>query len=411
MNIFLPSATAASTVGVVLIPAMGASLSNTDNFFHTGQTVASAIKTKIVVDYFIQWARIIANVVRKNPTPRLRYVDLFAGPGRFGEDGAPSTPLLIVEHAIKTADLRSWLTCFFNDVDPDHIETLKKNIKALPGIEKLTNQPRLRVGEIDEKLVAAFAKSNQVPSFSFIDPFGYKGLSLTLVEALVGGWGSDMVLFFSYDSINRALTNKHVTKYVDALFGKRRADELRAAAKEIATSSEREELLIEKFIEAVNEDLGYDFVIPYVFEKEKKDRTSHYLIFISKNKCGFSIMKEIMYAQSDDRTQGVARFGYVREVSKKRTPLLALMNTPLEDFKKQLCIEFAGQKADRKTLRDRFDTMHPRNLFVEKNWRDALSQLEVEGKVTCVPRRSERKVQKGEVTFGPNTIVAFPKES
>jgi three-Cys-motif partner protein len=372
--------------------------------------VASAIKTKIVVEYFIQWARIMANVVRRNPTPRLRYVDLFAGPGRFAEDGAPSTPLLVVEHAIKTPDLCSWLTCLFNDVDPDHIDKLKKNIKALPGIENLTNQPRLRVGEIDEKLVAAFSKSNQVPSFSFIDPFGYKGLSLKLVEALVGGWGSDMVLFFSYDSVNRALTNKHVTEHVDALFGKERADGLRAAAKQVANSSEREELVIEKFIEAVNEDLGYDFVIPYVFEKEKKDRTSHYLIFISKNKRGFSIMKEIMYAQSDDRTQGIARFGYVREVSKKRTPLLALMNTPLEDFKKQLCEEFAGQKADRKTLRDRFDTMHPRNLFVEKNWRDALSQLEAEGKVTCVPPRSERRVQKGEVTFGPNTIVAIPKK-
>jgi three-Cys-motif partner protein len=388
---------------------MGLPVSNTDDFFHNEQTAASAIKTKIVVDYFIQWARIVANVVRKNPTPSLRYVDLFAGPGRFG-DGAPSTPLLIVEHAIKTPDLCSWLTCHFNDVDPDHIEKLKKNIKALPSIEKLTNQPRVRVGEIDEKLVAAFAKRNQAPSFSFIDPFGYKGLSLKLVEALVGGWGSDIVLFFSYDSINRALTNKHVTEHVDALFGKKRADELRAAAKEVATSPEREELLIEKFIEAVNEDLGYDFVIPYVFEKEKKDRTSHYLIFISKDKRGFSIMKEIMYAQSDDRTQGVARFGYVREVSRKRTPLLALMNTPLEDFKKQLCEEFAGQNADRKTLRDQFDTLHPRNLFVEKNWRDALSQLEVEGKVTCVPPRSERRVQKGEFTFGPNTVVAFPKE-
>ena len=185
---------------------------------------------------------------------------------------------------------------------------------------------------------------------------------------------------------------------------------MRAAANEVATSFKREELVIEKFIEAVNEEIGYDFVIPYVIEKEKKDRTSHYLIFISKNKRGFSIMKEIMYAQSDDRTQGVARFGYVREVSKKRTPLLALMNAPLEDFKKQLCDELAGQKAERKTLRDRFDTMHPRNPFVEKNWREALSQLEVEGRVTCVPPRTERKMQKGEVTFGPNTVVAFPKE-
>ena len=68
MKPLLSPATATSTVDVVLIRAMGISLSNSDDFFHNQQTAASAIKTKIVVDYFIQWARIMANVVRKTNT-------------------------------------------------------------------------------------------------------------------------------------------------------------------------------------------------------------------------------------------------------------------------------------------------------------------------------------------------------
>jgi hypothetical protein len=57
-----------------------------------------------------------------------------------------------------------------------------------------------------------------------------------------------------------------------------------------------------------------------------------------------------MYALSEDKTQGVARFGLVRAVSKKRTPLLALLNTLLDDFADQLCDDFAGKKVHRKLI-------------------------------------------------------------
>jgi hypothetical protein len=246
-----------------------------------------------------------------------------------------------------------------------------------------------------------------VPAFSFIDPFGYSGLTLRLVEALVSGFGSDMVLFFSFDSINRALSNPVVKEHVDALFGRERAERLRQVVKEMRPD-EREEVLIEAFIEAVTEDLGYEYVIPYVFEKEYKDRTSHYLIFVSKVDRGFKIMKEIMYKESQDKTQGVAKFGYVRQDSAEKTPLLHLMNTPLSDLGIQLCEDYAGRSLSRKDLRKEYDKYYPRNLFVEKNWRDVLSGLEIDGRIACVKPRHLRRVQKGEVTFSENTVVTFP---
>ena len=382
-------------------------MASTDKFFTSPQRATSAIKTKIVVEYFKRWASILWGVVRTNRPPRLRYVDLFAGPGKI--DGAKSTPLLIMEHVISKPELCECLGALLNDEDAGYIEQLRKNLKELPGYDKLKIPPRLRSGPVDEKLVEIFAKSNNVPSFSFIDPFGYSGLTLRLVEALVSGFGSDMVLFFSFDSINRALTNRHVKEHVDALFGPKRAERLRQAVKNMR-ADEREEVLIEAFIKAVTEDLGYEYVIPYVFEKEDKDRTSHYLIFVSKRDRGFKIMKEIMYKESQDKTQGIAKFGYVRQVSAEKTPLLHLMNTPRSDFGKQLCIDYAGRSLSRKALREDYDKLHPRNLFVERNWRDVLSELEAEGKIGCVPPRKERRLQKGEVTFGENTVVTFPPQ-
>ena len=121
-------------------------------------------------------------------------------------------------------------------------------------------------------------------------------------------------------------------------------------------------------------------------------------------------MKQIMYKQSEDKTQGIAKFGYVRQVSAEKTPLLHLMHTPLIDFARQLCEEYAGQQMTRKALREHYDKYRPRNLFVDKNWRDALSQLEIEGKITADPPRDKRRVVKGEVTFGENTVVTFRKK-
>lgn len=378
---------------------------STDNFFTSPQRVASAIKIRIVVEYFKRWASILYGVVKTNNPPRLRYVDLFAGPGMI--DGLKSTPLLILEHVISKPELSGCVGALLNDLESDHIRQLRDNLKDLPDYETLKFPPRLRTGPVDEKLVEIFAKSNNVPSFSFIDPFGYTGLTLPLVRALVSGFGSDMVLFFSFDSINRAISNDLVKEHMDALFGLKRAERLREIVKDMR-SNEREEVLIEAFIEAVTEDLGYEYVIPYVFEKEDKDRTSHYLIFVSKRDRGFKIMKEIMYKESLDRTQGVAKMGCVRQISAQKTPLLHLMNTPLSDLGRKLCADYAGRSLSRKALRDDYDKFYPRNLFVEKNWRSVLSELENERKITCEPPSSERRVQKGEVTFGENTVVTFP---
>jgi three-Cys-motif partner protein len=309
-------------------------VASTDKFFTSPQRVTSAIKTKIVVEYFKAWAKILLGVTKANKPPRLRYVDLFAGPGKI--DGVNSTPLLIMEHVISEPELCGCVGALLNDEDASHAEQLGKHLKEISSYNKLKRPPHLRWGPVDEKLVELFAKNNNVPSFSFIDPWGYAGVTLSLLQALVSGFGSDMVLFFSYDSINRALSNDLVKERVDALFGPECAERLRRVVKGMR-SGEREEVLIEAFIEAVTDDLGCKYVIPYVFEKADKFRTSHYLMFISKHGLGFNIMKEIMYKKSQEKTQGIAKFGYVRQISAEKTPLLYLMNTPRSDFGRKLC--------------------------------------------------------------------------
>src|SRR5262245_49845388 len=69
-----------------------------ENFF-AEQKEQSQIKTAIVTNYFWSWANVITGYQKgEGKDPKIAYIDLFAGPGRY-EDGAVSTPLLILKEA------------------------------------------------------------------------------------------------------------------------------------------------------------------------------------------------------------------------------------------------------------------------------------------------------------------------
>src|SRR4051794_40892205 len=105
-----------------------------DNFFDE-QLEQSQIKSAIVSKYFWSWAKVITGYQKGRGTvPKIAYIDLFAGPGRY-EDGTKSTPLLILEKAIADRDFQNSLLAVFNDKDDASSSSLRKAIKELPGIE------------------------------------------------------------------------------------------------------------------------------------------------------------------------------------------------------------------------------------------------------------------------------------
>src|SRR3990172_5537900 len=91
----------------------------------------SATKTTIVAKYFKSWSAVILPSAKQQGRD-IAYIDLFAGPGRY-EDGAKSTPLLILEEAVQNPDLRDHLVTIFNDLDSGHTQSLEREIDAIPG--------------------------------------------------------------------------------------------------------------------------------------------------------------------------------------------------------------------------------------------------------------------------------------
>jgi three-Cys-motif partner protein len=98
------------------------------------------------------------------------------------------------------------LVAQFNDADEKHISALQTEIDKLSGIEKLRHKPRVVCAEVDQSAENFFNEARLIPSFSFIDPFGYKGLSLRIVKGVIKDWGCDCVFFFNYNRINAGIS-------------------------------------------------------------------------------------------------------------------------------------------------------------------------------------------------------------
>jgi three-Cys-motif partner protein len=290
------------------------------NFFEQ-RSEESLVKAQIVDKYFRAWARIMAPRSRSR---KIAYVDLFSGPGRY-RDGSASVPLLVLENAIVDPLLRDGLVTIFNDYDADNSRTLKQEIAKLPGIETLRFSPVVNNEIVGQNIIDSLTKGSLVPTLSFIDPWGYKGLSLRLINTFLRDWGYDCIFFVNYNRINMGLNNPIVKEHMNALFGNERADELRSQMANVL-SSKRELLIVEAVSEALKE-MGGKYVLPFCFKNESGTRTSHYLVFVSKHILGYSIMKEIMGGESSKSEQNVPSFSYC--LADKTMPLLFELSRPL----------------------------------------------------------------------------------
>lgn len=372
--------------------------------FFEKRTEQSKFKTEIVRKYFWIWAKIISNQVIKRGGKKIGYVDLFAGKGRY-EDDSKSTPLLILERVVETPQLSQMLVTLFNDEDEDYCLQLQKEIDAIPDINNLKFKPVVRNYTVDDSLAEKVKQAVTFPSLFFLDPCGYKGLSLKLIEIALNGWGCDCIFFFNYNRINQHLSNSVLTENMDSLFGKSRADFLRQSL--IGKSpAEREGLIISNLKEALVE-LGGTYNIEYFFKDDSGKKTSHFLVFASKNKLGYDKMKDVMARESSSKHEGVSNFGFNPKDKEKSPSLLDLMYSPIDNLAGELMRLFVGKTMSVKEI---YYSHHIGTEFVLKNYQDALRRLEEQGKIVANPDSDKRRKVQGIVTFSENVIVSFPSK-
>ena len=364
------------------------------NKFFDERTDQSEVKARIVQKYFYAWANVVMPTAER-ADGKIAYIDLYAGPGRY-KDGAASTPLLVLEHAIKHEKMRKMLVALFNDANKDNTSTLEEEIKKLDGISTLSHAPTVSCGEIDDDAAKFFLDTRLIPSFSFVDPFGYKGLSLKIVNGVIKDWGCDCVFFFNYNRINAGISNKMVEGHMNALFGVERANALRE--KLPGKSPElREALILEELANEIKA-LGGKYVLPFTFKNSRGTRTSHKLIFVSKHFNGYDIMKDIMSKESSTSDQGVPSLAY--SPADADMPLLFSLQRPLDALKDDLVSTFHGHERNLQNIYEQHSVDTP---YIKKNYREAIDDLERSGQVTIRSIKGKRRAG----TFPEHVLISF----
>lgn len=373
-----------------------------DNSFFEEQKEQSLVKSTIVSKYFDVWSNVIISTQKKYPqyAQKIAYIDLFAGPGRY-KDGTQSTPVKILTNTIAKPDLRDRLVAIFNDKDENNSKTLQETINEIPGIETLRYKPQVHNEEVGGEIVKMFEKMRLVPTLFFVDPWGYKGLSLRLVNSVLKDWGCDAIFFFNYTRINMGIDNKAVKQHMNALFGEEQAGNLRDKIRD-KNPRERELFIVEELCQALK---SYDsmYVLPFRFKNERGQRTSHHLIFVSKHLRGYEIMKNTMAGESTGTTQGVPSFEYNPADLMPQQTLLFLLSRPLDDLRDNLLQTFKGQTLTMQKIYEKHNVNTP---YVKKNYKDVLCQLYDEGVIQAVSPKG-KPPRKG--TFGNDIQVTFPK--
>lgn len=277
--------------------------STTSDFFQN-QKEKSKIKTYIVSEFFKAYYSILYNA--KYIKKGFNYIDLFCGPGVY-KDGSKSTPVVLLDIINNSnGDIAKKINMVFNDDNKEYYESLSSIIMSHPVYNKLSNKP-IVYNKPAKNVDLNSILSNKNPTFSFIDPWGYKDISANQIKALVTSIGSDCILFFNVNRILQDLPKPTSEKHMRNIFGEEYTNALKIANNTVI----KQNVKCKKFVELFSKNLynqyfeklknrGYRlFVLPFSFGQDDTSKTSHYILFISKNHKAISEMKKIMVRKSN----------------------------------------------------------------------------------------------------------------
>jgi three-Cys-motif partner protein len=276
-------------------------------------------KHRVLRAYLDAWIPVMAQQALKVQAmmiekPRLLLVDGFAGPGRYAT-GEPGSPLImldaLLEHSAfsKLGDVR-FLYLF--------IEHDARRVAHLQGeIDKLDLPANVAVGiehgEFEDtfgRLVEGIHESGHrlVPTFAFIDPFGYSAASMSLAGRFLDFPRCEALVFLPLSFVHRFVTRDGQEPAMTALFG---GDEWKAARD--LEGDERRAFLLELF----ERKMGAQGQVEHVrsFALRTRDGNDYRLVFATGHRRGLELMKDAMWSvDTEEGTRYIARTDEGQEV-------------------------------------------------------------------------------------------------
>lgn len=246
-------------------------------------------KHDILREYLEAWLPIMSKWNR-----RLLLIDGFAGPGRYvgGEEGSPLIMLrTLLSHKARASMAATTFTFLFIEQDGARIAHLRGEIAALgvlPGNVRILPPVEANFSDVMSGLFERIKGLALVPTFAFIDPFGYKDTNADLTAKILSFPKCEVLIYLPLYNIARFVNEPGQQQVLTNLYG----DESWKAAKAVEGFENKQDALHDLFAAA----LGKHATFVRSFEMlGKATNTGYHLFFASSNPMGLRKMKDAMW--------------------------------------------------------------------------------------------------------------------
>lgn len=316
----------------------------------------SAAKHEILRRYLEVWYAKLASTGAKRRGSQLNYVDAFAGPGVY-PGGEPGSPIVALTTLVTHRAFASWANVrflfYFVEALPDRCASLDEQVKALWSSRKSGCPPNITVrivndsffntlGDLTEISASRGGAGISVPTFAFVDPFGFKDLPIADLCSLLRTGSCEVLFNFMYNDINRFFTfeNEKHRSHLMMLFD---FDELPSVAG--LDSHERERLLNQQIEQVFRRRGNFEHVRSFQMEG-MTNRTLYSLFFATHRIEGLEVMKDVMWKidpaegrRFSDRMvdqpslfEGLPNYGELREIVTQRLSKSKMRIEDLSNF-------------------------------------------------------------------------------
>lgn len=252
------------------------------NYFAWRYREHTKTKHDMLENYLEKWFKILGKYHPVN------YFDCFGGCGVYTSDGVnfeSGSPILAAQTWLNKGNKANDFRMICIEKEPSILENLKKVFSDyLPNLKKIY----FIQDDFDHTVNAildGIDKSDNMlaPSFFFVDPFGFS-LNYSTIKRIMSVEKSEVFLNFMYNSVQRHLTNQKAENCMDELFG---CEQWRDIAS--YPSRSKEEAIIGLYRDQLKKIS--DYVIPFRVCYSHRDQTIYYLVHLTNNLKGSSIMK------------------------------------------------------------------------------------------------------------------------
>ena len=355
------------------------------------------VKHILMEKYLAAWIPILGKW-----NPKICYFDGFAGRGEY-TDGTLGSPIIALKVADKLSNYFEKLLCFFIEKDVGNFRNLEQVLEREKS--NITNWQKIEIAKENDEFADVIErifenmekeKSILVPSFFFVDPFGFGGIPFRIIQRILSNPKTEVFFTFMVRDMARFIEHPQLRKTFTGLFG---TDEW----KNVIQLSDREKALIELYRKQLHDVAGVEYSWHFRICESEELRTLYYLIHATNNIKGHYIMKGIMFNQS-----ALGSFAYLGPEDISERSQMRLFNVhDTGELKKYLLERFEAEILTYDDIQEK--VCHPwysEPPYIDKHFRQALKELEKEPKV-----KIDRVTSKTEKGLSGNDRITFPTDN